>query len=130
MCIILSETMEGTLDGQLQNVERFSPYPTYSYHRDYIRARNNSRGKLPTKKPLHGRKFTRSVVMVDRLDKKLPRGYRRSLLQEKGFIVSFIDFWTNWSEKDVRDAIEDAFGEAINKQYPYPRSIHHACMQE
>ena len=58
------------------------------------------------KKPLCGRNFTQSVVMVDRVDKKIPRGYQRSLLQEKGFMVSFIDFWTSWSKKDVRDAIE------------------------
>lgn len=61
--------------------------------------------------------------MVDRLDEKVPRGNRRSILQQEGFIVSFVDFWTNWSENKVRDAVEGALSGAIDKQCPHPRLV-------
>ena len=35
------------------------------------------------------------------VDKKVPRGKRRFSLQEGGFIVSFVEFWTNWTEREV-----------------------------
>lgn len=56
---------------------RYVPYPRppiFSYHHDYISQRRSmsKKGKCITR--MQGRKFSRSVVMVDALDEKIPRG--------------------------------------------------------
>ena len=70
-----------------------------------------------------GRKFTRSIIVVDSESENVPRGAHRQRLHEKGLVVSFVDLWTNWSE-DVFQAIESALQGVIDVSKPYPRYVH------
>ena len=68
-----------------------------------------------------GRKFTRSIVVVDSVRENVPRGAHRQRLHEKGLVVSFVDLWTHWSEEEVYQAIETALQGVIDVSKPYPR---------
>ena len=59
--------------------------------------------------------------MVDALDEKVPRGKRRTTLQQNGFIVRFVEFWTHWNEEEVRDVIEAAFEGVVDTTAQHPR---------
>ena len=100
---------------------RTRPYPPFNYHRDYLTQRRKHSNKGKTVMKSQGRKYTRTVVMVDTMDKKVPRGKRRFSLQEGGFIVSFVEFWTNWTEREVLQAIEAALRGVIDLHVPHPR---------
>jgi hypothetical protein len=54
--------------------------------------------------------------MVDVLDERVPRGKCCTALQQNGFVVSFVVFWTHWSEPKVREVIEAAFSGTIELQ--------------
>ena len=99
---------------------RISPYTLpfrFSPHRNY----NCTRRQPTSSKPKPGRKFNRSVVIVDSSDKNIPRGPRRHHLHSKGLVVSFIDFWTGWTEDEVINAIEEALVNIIDLTQPFPR---------
>ena len=68
-----------------------------------------------------GRKFTRSVVVVADGCENVPQGRQRQFLHEKGIVVSFIDLWTNWSEKEVCESIESSLNSVTDVTKPYPR---------
>ena len=72
-----------------------------------------------------GRKFTRSVVVVEDGCENVPRGRQRQYLHEKGMVVSFVDLWTNWSEEEIRESIERSLNGAIDMSKPYPRYVRH-----
>ena len=97
---------------------RYSPYPVprFSLHRDYILKRGK-KGKGAARPTFQGKKFSKSIVAVDVLDEKIPRGDRRTALQHAGCIISFVDFYTHWTEEDVRDAIWRASSCTVNKGY-------------
>ena len=125
--------------GQLQLASnRYSPYPAYNSRFNYLRrgtsnANSNQRslsqpvtGRSTARRAGHataGRKFNRTVVIVDSSDTNVPRGKRRRQLHELGMIVNFVDFWTNWNQSDVYHTIETAFQGAIDTTKPYPRWV-------
>ena len=97
--------------------------PLFNYHRDYISQRRkfssaSNKGKCVLKS--QGRKYIRSVVLVDALDNKIPRGKRRTSLQQSGCIVGFVEFW---SEGQVVQAIEVALGSVLDECEQHPRLV-------
>ena len=134
--------------GQLQLASgRYNPYPVFNSRQNYIRAGMRGAITRSTQQSLSihstagrgtarrtsghatvGRKFNRTVVIVDPSDVSVPRGKRRRQLHELGLIVNFVDFWTNWTEADVFHAIESAFQGALDIEKPYPRWVRSECI--
>lgn len=106
-----------------QSYQRFTPYQVPQYHRrtSYIPSRRARSTSQRTSAGPRGRWFTKAIVLVDDSDIYVPRGYRRQQLHEMGAVVDLVDFSTTWSEKDVRQAIEAAFGGMIDEDRPPPR---------
>ena len=96
------------------------PFPRFNQRQTYRnRVSRPAASRLPTISS--GRKFNRTVVLVDSTYENVPRGKYRQVLHEKGLVVSFIDMWTNWNEDEVHGAIEMALNGAIDPSKPYPR---------
>lgn len=87
-----------------------------------ISARSSSRRQIRSQSShSQGRWFTKTVVLVDSTDTKVPRGIRRQQLHEMGAVIDLVDFFTGWREGKVREAIERAFGGMIDDSKPDPR---------
>ena len=131
--------------GQLQLASgRYNHYPVFNSRQNYIRAGMRGAITRSTQQSLSihstagrgtarhtsgratvGRKFNRTVVIVDPSDVNVPRDKRRRQLHE---LVNFVDFWTNWTEADVFHAIVSAFQGALDIEKPYPRWVRSECI--
>lgn len=49
-------------------------------------------------------------MFVSSTEESVPRGLRRQQLHELGAVVHSFAFWANWSEGEVRAALEEALG--------------------
>ena len=70
-----------------------------------------------------GKKFTKSVILVNYGEKEVPRGKRRQTLQKAGAIIDLVDFYTDWSEEKVREVIESALRGILDSSQPQPRLV-------
>ena len=66
--------------------------------------------------------FTKDVVLLTPADGDfLPRGTKRATLHDEGRIANIVEFQSSWSERKVREHIENCFKEIIDPEKPYPR---------
>ena len=108
-------------------MRRASPYPSFNQRQTYYgyRTQRSSTRSRPSRLPTSnstskasGRKFNRTVVLVDSVCDTVPRGRSRTTLHEKGLVVSFVDLYTNWSEEEVHGTIESALNGMIDPSKP------------
>ena len=113
-CILLYLT--GTGSSHAGPSPRYTPYEAaYNYHhREYIMRRSITKKGKGVRPSPQGRPFSRTIIAVDELDKKLPRGERRTTLHNAG---CFVDFYPSWREQEVRETIQLAFNGAVDSGY-------------
>ena len=63
-------------------------------------------------------------MIVSSDEDTVPRGPRRQELNELGAIVHLVDFHKEWTEEEVREAIESAFAGLIDPSKPSPRYMY------
>ena len=100
------------------------PQPQFSRRTSYmpvrINRRQSSRSSRAATVP-SGRPFTKTVVLVDSTDTKVPRGTRRQELHVMGAVIHLVDFSTAWNEWKVREVIETSLGGMIDDSKPHLR---------
>ena len=118
----------------LQNPTRSHPY--YNPRQTYVAAStsgNRSRRRPSTCSRAHqaplgrvplGRKFSKNIVLVSSDEEVVPKGRRRQNLHEAGALIHSVNFFTNWTEAEVRVSIERALGGVLDDLKPQPRYMH------
>ena len=102
------------------------PQPQYNRRTTYMPARishrHSSRPSRATQSATpSGQWFTKTVLLVDSTDDKIPRGARRQQLHKMGAVIHLVDFFTGWDEWKVRDVIEKSPAGMIDDSKPTPR---------
>lgn len=106
------------------STQRATPYPPYNPRLNFARKRTSSRPpQLARQVQPNGKRFNRSIVMVELGCEIVPRGVSRQELHQKGLVVNFVDMWTNWSEAEVYRKVEEAFGTLFDLTQPVPRLV-------
>ena len=116
----------------LQNPTRSHPY--YNPRQTYSASTSGNRWRRPStcsrahqaplgRVPL-GRKFSKNIVLVSSAEEVVPKGRRRQNLHEAGALIHSVNFFTNWTEAEVRVSIERALGGVLDDSKPQPRYMH------
>ena len=109
-------TTTSTTSSPLSRLPVFSPRTYYGARRS-LRC---SRSQVDFN-PTSGRKFTKSIVVIPDENNMVPRGVKKQELHSRGLVVNFVDFWTGYSEEDVRWTIEASLSGIIDVTKPQPR---------
>ena len=111
-------TATSSNNSPLSRLPIFSPIIHYGARRSLRRSRNYSQADF---NPTSGRKFTKTIVVIPDGNNMTPRGIKKQELHSRGLVVNFVDFWTGYSEEDVRWTIEAALSGIIDVTKPQPR---------
>ena len=111
-------TATNSTNSPLSRLPVFSPRIYYGARRSLRRSRNYSQADF---NPTSGRKFTKTIVVIPDGNNVTPRGIKKQELHSRGLVVNFVDFWTGYSEEDVRWTIEAALSGIIDVTKPQPR---------